>query len=237
MNGQLLWKFKTDDVIDSTPLIYDGMVLFDSDDLHFYALDADSGKLLWQSKIRGQSGPEAVASNGRIFTSTYVGAIYAIDPHNGNQEWQYSISPQETYGSMLADTDQLFVTTPTGNMYSIYQTTGGVQWSNNTTYSLHLDMSMLGNKLLVLDRAGYLLEVNKNNGEIISRTQVTDNQLLHGQTLSDDGILYFGDDHGILYAYKITDIDVPESNNAVPIVLGGAMVLVFFSIIIVRLKR
>ena len=50
VQGQLLWKFKTKGLIDLSAAYKDGVVYFAADDNFAYALNADTGSLVWKSK-------------------------------------------------------------------------------------------------------------------------------------------------------------------------------------------
>ena len=48
LEGTLKWTFETGGVIHSSPAVIDGIVYFGSRDSYFYALNAETGHLLWK---------------------------------------------------------------------------------------------------------------------------------------------------------------------------------------------
>ena len=46
----LKWKFKTEDSVISSPVVFDGIVYFGSLDAHVYAVDLQTGNKLWSFK-------------------------------------------------------------------------------------------------------------------------------------------------------------------------------------------
>jgi outer membrane protein assembly factor BamB len=53
----------------------------------FTAVDATSGKLLWQRKLPSMDFGAATVANDVVFTSTYDGTIYAFDTKTGRTLW------------------------------------------------------------------------------------------------------------------------------------------------------
>jgi outer membrane protein assembly factor BamB len=53
----------------------------------FTALDAVSGKVLWQHRLPSVDFGAATVANDVVFTSTYNGTIYAFDTKSGRRLW------------------------------------------------------------------------------------------------------------------------------------------------------
>ncbi len=65
-SGELRWKFKTGDVVHSSPALVDGVLFFGSWDSYFYAVDAATGKEKW----RFHSGEDPLIHNQVGFQSS-----------------------------------------------------------------------------------------------------------------------------------------------------------------------
>jgi quinohemoprotein ethanol dehydrogenase len=83
---------------EATPLIIDGTLYSTSAWSKVQAIDAASGKLLWQydPKVPGETGVKAccdtvnrgvAAYNGNLYLGTLDGRLIAIDAATGNEEW------------------------------------------------------------------------------------------------------------------------------------------------------
>ena len=96
----LAWSFDIDPVITSftAPVEADGVVYFAVGHSILRALDAKSGKLLWQydpevykvagHKLRAGWGIRGIAySNGKVFTGTLDGRLIALDAKTGQVAW------------------------------------------------------------------------------------------------------------------------------------------------------
>ena len=51
------------------------------------ALDANSGKILWQRAITGVGSGSVTAVNGLVFFDNWKGEVYALSSKNGNTLW------------------------------------------------------------------------------------------------------------------------------------------------------
>ncbi|WP_315820579.1 PQQ-binding-like beta-propeller repeat protein [Paraflavitalea speifideaquila] len=94
-DGKLLWKFDgLNGPVVSTPLLYEGKLIFGAWDRNLYALDKQEGKLLWKWN-NGSSvinfSPAAcipVAVNGVVYVVAPDRVITAIDAQTGLALWR-----------------------------------------------------------------------------------------------------------------------------------------------------
>ena len=86
--GEILWKYKTGDMIRSTPLVKDGIVYVGSWDHYMYAIDAKTSDLIWKFDAFWsiQSSP-VIYENKLIFGSRGT-FVFAVDTKTGNEVWK-----------------------------------------------------------------------------------------------------------------------------------------------------
>ena len=78
-SGVLLWRYLTGGYVNSTPVHVGGTVYVSSQDGYAYALDANSGEMLWRHFIHADThGAPLVERDGIIYVSTYQGFVYAF---------------------------------------------------------------------------------------------------------------------------------------------------------------
>ncbi|HMI93088.1 MAG TPA: PQQ-dependent dehydrogenase, methanol/ethanol family, partial [Polyangiales bacterium] len=96
----LAWSLDldTDRGQEATPLVVDGVMYSTSAWSKVQAIDAQSGKLLWQydPEVPGETGTKACCDvvnrgvavwKGRVYVGTLDGRLVAIDAHSGKQAW------------------------------------------------------------------------------------------------------------------------------------------------------
>lgn len=93
--GDVIWQFEDiDGPVVSTPLLYNGKVIFGAWDRNVYALSADSGKLQWKwnngSTVRNYSPASCipVAAGNVVYVVAPDRYISAIDFHDGKTLWR-----------------------------------------------------------------------------------------------------------------------------------------------------
>ena len=81
--GEELWRFKAGPV-ESSPLLYEGVLYFGTFDQNLYALDAETGERLWAFQADGRVKGAPAFWRGTIFTGAYGGNVYAVDAATGS---------------------------------------------------------------------------------------------------------------------------------------------------------
>jgi hypothetical protein len=80
----LVWKFKTDEAVLSSPVIDGGVVYVGSDDGNVYAIDAKSGKKVWAFETGdGIEAPPTVV-DGTVYVGSLDTFFYAIVAKSGD---------------------------------------------------------------------------------------------------------------------------------------------------------
>ena len=89
-----IWKFKIDDSagVETAPIVWNGMVYVTSAHDHVYALNAKTGKLVWEFK----DNPHVLAfaanrgvglMDGNVYVATLDGHLIALDAKTGKKRW------------------------------------------------------------------------------------------------------------------------------------------------------
>lgn len=92
----LLWKFKTEAEVKSSPAIEGGRVFVGSSDSQLYALDLRTGEKLWSYKAADAIESSPCVLDGRVFVGSSDNRLYALDAQTGELKWKY-----ETDGQIL----------------------------------------------------------------------------------------------------------------------------------------
>jgi len=136
-DGSILWNVTLgtpsssyDNVAESTPAVYDGVLYAASPDGTVYALDTVNGTSRWSNKIYTLpifskdvllSSP-AYADN-HIYIGTPAGLIYSIDAITGETTWTYETFPIWTavpvLGSPVVSNGLVFIADENGVLYSL----------------------------------------------------------------------------------------------------------------------
>ncbi len=86
---RLLWKFRTNGAVRSSPVIADGRIFVGSSDGYLYAIDPADGKQLWSVKLgKAIEAPPSVAG-GIVYIGDSDGVLHALDAASGRSRWTY----------------------------------------------------------------------------------------------------------------------------------------------------
>jgi len=90
--NELKWKFKTGLVIWSSPVIFDSVVYFGSNDHYLYAVDVTTGTEDWKFETGGLVVVSPAVAEGIVYSYTDNGVLYAVDAKTGLEKWRFKCS-------------------------------------------------------------------------------------------------------------------------------------------------
>ncbi|MFZ0995796.1 MAG: PQQ-binding-like beta-propeller repeat protein [Candidatus Dormiibacterota bacterium] len=149
------WTFKLSDdglfgEFASNPVVVDGYVYFENPDSDVFALNEDTGKLVWEHKYNSATpsgGPNGVAIGYGLLFGTTESSAFALSPTTGKQIWIRKLISNSREGIDMAPTvygGKVLISTIPGNstsyytggaygiVYALSAKTGSVIWSFST---------------------------------------------------------------------------------------------------------
>ena len=90
-SGKARWIYQADGRVYVAPIVDHGVVYagIGNDGPQIFAIDAASGKLIWQTATTIDSGAQLVVADGVLYT-TENNSLVGLDPGNGAVIWRYS---------------------------------------------------------------------------------------------------------------------------------------------------
>ena len=111
-----------------------------------------------------------IVHNNVVYVGSYQGYIGGISLETGQFIWSKAGS---VYKNMAMDSNGLYVVDAKDVLWAFDDTSGRVKWKQEALKHHGLtDPVLMGNKLIVADKSGYLHAVSLKNGELIGRTQL-----------------------------------------------------------------
>ncbi|HEY6542281.1 MAG TPA: PQQ-binding-like beta-propeller repeat protein, partial [Ktedonobacteraceae bacterium] len=123
-SGAVIWQYDTGGRVYVDPIVAGGSVFFGSGDdgPTLYAVNAQTGKLLWSNGMRVDSS--LAFANGIL----YVGSdnyLYALNPQNGAMLWRRAVPTN--FNTLIAN-GTLYVTSSSGDMYAFHASDDALLW-------------------------------------------------------------------------------------------------------------
>jgi len=85
----VLWRYRTDGPILSSPVVAGGRVIFGSNDNRVHCIDAATGDPVWTFTTPDDVEAPPLAINGLVIVGSANGTLYAIDAKTGEGVWTY----------------------------------------------------------------------------------------------------------------------------------------------------
>lgn len=133
----LMWSFKTEHEIISSPVIGFGRVYIGSTDGKVYSIDLLEGKQVWAFDTGDDVEASPLLLDQTIYIGSLSGDFYALNAHTGRVEWKYSVG-FEIYGSAnwVRDPDNQEISVLVGSydskLYCFEAKTGKLKWTYET---------------------------------------------------------------------------------------------------------
>ena len=113
--------------ISSSPAVANGVVYIGSPDHRLYALDATTGKILWQYETGDTiSFSSPAVANGVVYVGSDDKTLHAVDAATGKGLWKYTTGGK-IKSSPLVDNGVVYVGSYDSNLYALDATTGKVR--------------------------------------------------------------------------------------------------------------
>jgi len=166
----------------SSPVIVGKIALVGFSDGKLDAVDLQTGALVWQRSIAFASGASDVerlvdidadplVSGNMAYLASYQGYVGALSLVDGQFAWR---KPASTYKNLAIDPQTLYMTDSDDIVWALDRKNGQVKWKQLSLKARGLtEPVLMGNRLIVGDKTGYLHVLSTHNGELISRTQLS----------------------------------------------------------------
>ncbi|MBC7419012.1 MAG: PQQ-binding-like beta-propeller repeat protein [Pedobacter sp.] len=150
--GKEVWSFKeVEGPIVDKPLIYQGEIIFGSWGRHLYALDINTGTLLWKwdngqaNRMFSPAMVTPVAYNGIVFIAAPDRYLTAIDVKSGNTLWRNKEATVRESIGLSSDSTIIYGKTMQDEIvaYSAQSQDPGILWRYNVGFGYEHVPSML----------------------------------------------------------------------------------------------
>ena len=184
-NGELIWSKNNSAPFNSQIKIFkDKFFIIDFDNtLRCFSLK--NGNELWNvrtqnSLIRSQKKLSIVIVDNVIFFNNSNGDISSVNLNNGELLWQFPTQNSLVYESafsletseIVTDGKSLYFSNNKNQFYSIDLSTGSLNWK--TKVNSNLKPTVIENIIFTVSIEGYLILIDRKNGNIIRITDVFD---------------------------------------------------------------
>lgn len=195
----------------STPMLVDGAVIAGFANGKVVAVDANTGKLFWETRVGASQGSSEIerltdvagdllVSDETLFAVAYQGQLNAIELRSGRRLWQRDAS---SYVGLAQDFGNIYVSSAAGSVLAFAKNDQGVRWEQTALARRQLSgPAVLGDVIAVGDIEGYLHLLSQQDGRFVGRVRVDSDGVRVAPLVVGD-LLYVYGNGGKLVAYRL----------------------------------
>lgn len=204
-----LWRYTERPLLEFPP-IYVGGVLYAVNNSGFaFALDARTGKKLWEHRIGELNASSPTYYKHRLYIVNLVpGHIVKLDAKTGKVIWKKTL-PGRAESSPVVIRNSVYFGCEDGKLYSLSTVNGHVRWATQLGGAVKAAPAYDDGKLFVGDYGGYMNAVDAKTGELIWQTGSLGTGIGGGEFYSTPAVafgrVYAGNNDDRVYSFDTSD--------------------------------
>ncbi len=180
---RVVWRFKTDGRVLSSPAVVGDAVYIASTDGRLYAVDRATGRERWRYATQGPISSSPAVASGLVFISSVDGFVHAVDAATGERRWRFATRGERRFtapgihgaiprSERMPDPFDVFLSSPTivgdvlyvgsgdQHVYALDVQSGAQRWAFATGDVVHASPTVVGGVVYIgsWDRNLYALD-------------------------------------------------------------------------------
>ncbi|MFZ0705003.1 MAG: PQQ-binding-like beta-propeller repeat protein [Candidatus Korobacteraceae bacterium] len=202
----LRWSYDTPGgIFFSSPAIANGKLYVGTGDNNLYALNADTGALLWKYSVGNYVDSSPAVANGIVYFGTYYSDLnlYALDATTGALIWTYPTQSRTSSPAVANGT--LYVGSEDGSFYALNATTGALVWKAVISQYVQINSSpaVANGGVYFGTSDGYVYALDAATGTLLWKHQM--GQGIFSSPAVANGVVYIGG--GGIYGGDLVALD------------------------------
>jgi outer membrane protein assembly factor BamB len=167
---KLLWTRALGDYMEYPPSYCDGVLYVNTFNGKTLALDAATGKVMWQ-RSGGVHASTPAIDGPRILVSSHDGTVSALDRASGDQLWQVRTAGKVESSPVVVEGLAYFGSTD-GRLFAVRSDTGHIRWAYQTGGRINASPSVYGRRVCISTYSGSIYCLDRRTGERLWSTYV-----------------------------------------------------------------
>ncbi len=200
-NLKLLWRARSKErSFAAAPLIQNGVVYAVDEEGTAYALELETGQVIWTYDAGEVVLSHPAVADGKLFLATVEGRVLCVDAARGEQLWSFTADSEVQSGVNLTDEFVLFAT-QSGSVYCLRIGDGKPRWQYTTGDQIRSTPTIADELVLVAGCDRFLHAVELKTGR--PRFKVDMESVTMATPAVLDGMAWVGTEDGELLAIDI----------------------------------
>ena len=130
-DGNLIWKYKTQNVVESSPYVSNGLVFIGGADCYMYCILSKDGSLVWKYKTGDSIFSSPYEYDGKVYVGSLDFSVYCFSSYSGSLIWRYETG-NIVYSSPFLYNGKIYVGSWDGYVYCLSSNDGSLIWRYKT---------------------------------------------------------------------------------------------------------
>jgi outer membrane protein assembly factor BamB len=207
---RVLWHHTQRPLLEFPPIYVNGRLYAVNNSGNAFALDARTGKVIWQRRIGRLNASSPTYSHHRLYIVNLVpGHIVKLDARTGRIIWKKKL-PGRAESSPVVIGRSVYFGCENGDLFSLSTISGNVRWSTQLGGPVKSAPAYYGGKLFVGDYGGDMNAVDARTGKLIWQSGSLGQGFgTSGQFYSTPAVafgrVYAGNNDGRVYSFDTSD--------------------------------
>lgn len=197
---EVLWKMRTENECEGTPVVVDGVAYIGDLEDSLYAVDTRTGQQRWVYRNRCGYQASPLVYQGAVYAGDVDGTMHCFDAESGEQLWRFETDATISCSANAVDGLVVFATED-GTIFALAPQTGKLVWKTSAGTQLQSAPAISGKRVVVAgcDHQLYVLDL-----ETGQQLVTTDIEAPSGATPAiRNGLVYFGTEEGVLFCVEV----------------------------------
>lgn len=194
---ELVWSFKCEDEVRSSPCVSNGMLFVGCYDTNLYALDAGRGEFRWKYATEGGISSSPTVWTDFVLMGSEDGAVYALDTRRGTLRWTFRTA-KPVRSSPRVEDRVVFFGSDDQHFYALDGLRGTLIWKHRSWMPIRSSACIAGDSVFVGGNDGHVYCFDIRNGAL--RWKQRTQQPVVSSPAFGEGLVFVGSMDNNLYA-------------------------------------
>ncbi len=187
--GPWLKPFRGEEAFWSAPLIVGERIYASSLDQHLYALELDSGRMIWSKDLGGAITDTPTLAGKALLSGTFAQSLFALNLESGNEMWSFQ-ADGGIWGSPAVSDSMAFFGDDAGFAYALDFTSGSLLWKEQLEGPVRASPIVIDEVVYFVTEFGAVQALDTSTGNSLWPGVTTiDGRLLSDPIASEGGLL------------------------------------------------
>jgi outer membrane protein assembly factor BamB len=206
---KLIWHYTERPLLEFPPVYAAGRLYGVNNSGTAFALEAETGKVLWERRIGRLNASSPAYHKGRLYIVNLVpGHIVKMNAANGKILWKHTL-PGRAESSPLVLANSVYFGSEDGYLYSLSTRNGNLRWKTGLGGPIKAAPAYRDGVLYVGDYGGDMNAVRASDGKLLWQSGSLGTGVSGGEFYSTPAVafgrVYAGNNDGRVYSYDERD--------------------------------